>query len=126
MSDKLIFVYNANSGLGNSLVDIAHKALSPSTYSCNLCDITHGIFGERKQWKAFRKVSGWDMEFLHKDEFEQQYKMKNGKLEWPQMYPMVFLSRASKLEELITTGELNALPDAESLIEVLHQRLVIV
>ncbi|MEX0288178.1 MAG: GTPase, partial [Flavobacteriaceae bacterium] len=69
---KLLFIYNANSGLGNMLLDGAHKILSPSTYECKLCDITYGAFTERKIWKAFRKESGIEMEFLHKDEFLEQ------------------------------------------------------
>ena len=32
--DKIIFVYNADSGLVNGLIDWAHKIVSPETYSC--------------------------------------------------------------------------------------------
>ncbi|NJM95354.1 MAG: GTPase, partial [Acaryochloridaceae cyanobacterium CSU_5_19] len=42
--DRLIFVYNANSGGINTALDIAHKLLSPSTYRCNLCRLTHDTF----------------------------------------------------------------------------------
>ena len=44
----LLFVYNAKSGIANVLVDISHKLLSPETYSCNLCVITHNTFIENK------------------------------------------------------------------------------
>ena len=73
---KLIFVYNADSGLINALMDIGHKAISPQTYECNLCGLTFGLLSEHKQWKKFREASDTDMEFLHRDEFEQQYEQK--------------------------------------------------
>ena len=73
---KLIFVYNADSGLMNTLIDIGHKAISPTTYQCRLCDLTFGLVGEHKQWKKFREESNTEMEFLHRDEFEQQYAQK--------------------------------------------------
>ena len=51
MNPTLIFVYNADSGLFNTLTDIAHKTFAPETYSCNLCAITFGTFGMRTEWK---------------------------------------------------------------------------
>ena len=39
---ELLFVYNADTGLFNTVADAAHKILSPSTYSCNLCKVTYG------------------------------------------------------------------------------------
>lgn len=72
---KIIFVYNANSGFTNSVMNIAHKLISPSTYSCALCTITHGIFQENKRWKSYREQSKHQFEFLHKDEFEKTYRL---------------------------------------------------
>jgi hypothetical protein len=37
---SLVFVYNADSGVFNTLSDIAHKIFSPETYACNLCALT--------------------------------------------------------------------------------------
>ena len=71
---KIIFVYNADSGFVSSLLDIGHKVISPDTYSCNLCKMTYGVIGEREEWKKYRESSKDEMEFLHKDEFENKYK----------------------------------------------------
>ena len=71
--DKLVFVYNADSGLFNTVTDIAHKAFSPQTYQCQLCQISHGLFRVRKQWTAFIASLGIDCEFLHRDELQQNY-----------------------------------------------------
>ena len=45
---EIQFIYNAKSGLANSIFDLAHKLISPDTYECNLCKITHGAFTETK------------------------------------------------------------------------------
>lgn len=73
---KLIFVYNADSGLLNTLMDIGHKIIEPETYTCNLCNLTFGNFSENQKWKEFRENTDIEMEFLHRDEFETKYEMK--------------------------------------------------
>jgi len=50
---KLIFVYNANSGAINALLDSAHKIISPQTYDCKLCELTYGVFKEDEEWLRF-------------------------------------------------------------------------
>ena len=51
--NRLLFVYNADSGLFNTMADIGHKIFSPQTYSCLLCALTHGYFRERDEWRRF-------------------------------------------------------------------------
>lgn len=70
---RLIFVYNADSGLFNTVTDIAHKLLSPKTYECNLCSITHNIFSIKENWVKFLEELDAECEFLHKDEFLKKY-----------------------------------------------------
>lgn len=53
MPPQLVFVYNADSGLFNTVTDIAHKIISPSTYSCQLCTLTHSYFSVKKDWTDF-------------------------------------------------------------------------
>ncbi|MEL6927256.1 MAG: GTPase [Cyanobacteria bacterium J06600_6] len=105
---KLIFVYNANSGLMNTLMDIGHKAISPQTYECNLCGLTFGIVSEHKQWKQFREASKAEMEFLHRDEFEQKYGQK---FEYP-----VVLQADDNLRVAIAKTELNEIKTLDELI----------
>ena len=71
--DRLIFVYNADSGLVNMLMDWSHKILQPSTYSCQLCSLTYGHTRMHKKWHAFTSDLSFDTLFLHRDEFRQQY-----------------------------------------------------
>ncbi|WP_289644934.1 GTPase [Maribacter aestuarii] len=119
---KLILVYNADSGVRNLIVDGAHKILSPSTYACNLCDITFGNFRENKIWKKFRKqleAQATELEFLHKDEFAKAYKSKFGyKFTFP-----IILVQGNDLEIFVSTDELNELKNAEGLIAILEERM---
>jgi hypothetical protein len=73
MRKQLIFVYNANENLFSQVTDYVHKILSPKTYACNLCSLTHSNFGIRKEWKAFIETLDAELVFLHKDEFCKEY-----------------------------------------------------
>jgi hypothetical protein len=106
---KLIFVYNADSGLVNTLMDIGHKAISPQTYECNLCGLTFGLVSEHKQWKKFREESNTEMEFLHRDEFEKKYAQKFD-------YPVI-LKQDKELSVMISPTELNKIQTLDELIE---------
>ncbi len=72
MVDKLIFVYNADSGFLNTVVDIAHKIFSPQTYSCRLCALTHDYFSARDEWAEFIAELGVECEFLHRDDMQRR------------------------------------------------------
>lgn len=117
---KLLFVYNADSGIRNAILDSAHKFLSPDTYDCNLCDITFGIFSENKKWKEFRESSELEMEFLHRDEYRKQYASKFG----PKFtFPIVLFDDGRELSVLLGTDRINQLESAEELISALQQSL---
>lgn len=70
---RLVFVYNADTGLFNTMADIGHKIFSPSTYECDLCALTHGWFSERKQWRGFVESLDAECEFLHRDQFHERF-----------------------------------------------------
>ncbi|MDX1689131.1 MAG: hypothetical protein R3248_14200, partial [Candidatus Promineifilaceae bacterium] len=83
---KLIFVYNAHSGLFNAALDGIHKLVSPESYPCELCALTYGAIAERDEWRQFRRRSEHEMVFYHKDEFEEAY-------EQTFTYPIVLCQR---------------------------------
>lgn len=111
---KLIFVYNANAGIVNTWLDIAHKIVSPATYECDLCNLTHGRFSEKRIWKKFRDTSLINMEFYHKDEFLKKYKSK-----WlpKYTYPLILISDAQGLQPLLTATDFQEIDSVEMLIE---------
>lgn len=111
---RLLFVYNANSGLGSALLDVAHKVLKPSTYSCSLCQLTYGTLREKETWKRFREASNIPMAFLHKDEFAGKWGRKQ--LE-NYSFPAIFLQKGKTLELLVGTEELNAMASEKELIQ---------
>lgn len=117
--EKLVFVYNADSGAKNALLDSMHKVFSPSTYDCNLCDITFGVVRENRTWKRFREESAADMVFLHRDEFQKKYASKFG---YKFTYPIVLVEADKGLEIFISTEEMNGLKTPHALIRLIGER----
>jgi hypothetical protein len=111
----LIFVYNADSCLRNLAFDIAHKLISPATYQCSLCALTHGVLSERDEWRRFRDESPDELLFLHRDEFERDYPPQPD-------YPLVLERTTEGLRPLVTPEELRALPDLPALMALLRSR----
>ncbi|MHA1913109.1 MAG: hypothetical protein ACW986_11265 [Promethearchaeota archaeon] len=114
MNDKkLVFVYNADGGVVNIVKDFWHKLLRPSTYECNLCAQTFSTFGMKKDWKKFINKLDIDSEFLHKDEFEEKYKISEAK------FPSAYLKNGTSVNLLITQEEMNkvtSLDEMEALV----------
>lgn len=109
----LIFVYNANAGVNNSLLDSVHKILSPKTYECRLCELTFGIVSENRKWKKFRKESDIEMIFFHKDEYKRKFKSKFEKL---YDLPVILYQDNYDLSLMIGKDELNQIEDVDTLI----------
>src|SRR3546814_11030122 len=70
---QLIMVYNADGDKVSVLLNMAHKIVSPSTYECSLCSITHGAFTMRARWKDFLKQFPRKPRELHRDEFLKEF-----------------------------------------------------
>ena len=113
----LIFVYNADSGFVNTLLDIGHKIVSPQTYACNLCAITHSTFSMRDEWKRFVAGLGVSVEFLHRDELEKEYGIRDAAL------PAVFRKTDKSLQEWITREEINHCSSMEDLERLVGAKL---
>jgi len=116
---KLLFIYNANSGTRNALLDSMHKVFSLKTYDCRLCDITFGVVAENRTWKKFRQEHQGEMVFLHKDEFAKKYKSKFG---YKFTFPIVLIEGENGLEVLISREELNELKTVHGLIRLVNER----
>ena len=114
---KLIFVYNADSGLFNTVTDIAHKMLSPKTYECNLCSITHGVFKIRDTWVKFLEELNAECDFLHKDEFLKANPDINESL------PAVFKIENGRPELWIDAESINKLSSVDDLKQAIMDKL---
>lgn len=101
MAKQLVFVYNADSGMFNTLTDIAHKVFSPQTYECNLCAISHSYLSERSEWKEFIEELGVECEFLHRDEFLKKYTSEE------KNFPVIFELIGDELKVQLSTDDIN-------------------
>ena len=118
MLQRLLFVYNADGGLLPSLKDAFHKVLSPSTYPCSLCGITHGTTQMRPEWKQFVKALPVPVAFLHRDEFARDFP------QWQQhRLPAAFAeAEAGELAPFIEADEMDA-ADLNGLMAMVQARL---
>jgi hypothetical protein len=113
---KILFVYNADSGMINFMLDAAHKIFSPSTYPCNLCALTYTPTG-LPRWRRFVKKLPWPTEFLHKDELATQYGVADAPL------PAAFLWDGRTLQPWITAEEMTRFGSLDELITAVSQKL---
>ncbi|MBI5659455.1 MAG: GTPase [Nitrosomonadales bacterium] len=90
------------------MFDIAHKVISPSTYQCALCSLTHNALSEKSEWADFRKSSRHDLQFLHKNEFEAQYSTRFD-------YPVI-LDITGEMKTLFSNLELAEFKNVKDLI----------
>lgn len=111
---KLVFVYNADIGLFNTLTDIAHKLLSPSTYQCNLCSLTHGYFAAREEWATFLHDLEAEIEFLHRDEYVERYPDAHV------VFPAIFVNMYDELTLWIDREVINGMSTADELMAMIR------
>lgn len=140
---KLIFVYNADSGFMNALKGVTQKAVSPKTYSCNLCQVTHPGVTMEAQWRTFIESLPEKPVFLHRDEFHKQYPSQKD-IQLPAVFTPLevaaarssglaiksrarlltgFTEKSAGLEILIPHTEINKANSVESLIETVRRFL---
>lgn len=117
---RLVFVYNAKTGLANSVKDILQKTFNPKAYSCSLCVLTHGVFLEKTRWRRFTESANVDFLFFHKDEFERLYRSK-----WlPKFeYPIILTDQDGVLEVFADKTEIDATSNTAQLIHLIQERL---
>ena len=115
---QLIFVYNADSGLFNTLTDIAHKMFSPDTYQCNLCNLTHGYFQARDEWVNFLGDLDAEIEFLHRDEYIQRFTEKTDDLD--KDLPAIFVKDGAELKLWIDNKVINKMSSTDELMEMIR------
>lgn len=111
---KLVFVYNADSGVFNTLTDIAHKLISPETYKCNLCNLTHGYFSAREEWLHFLEDLDAEISFLHRDEYLKQQGDSTVDL------PAIFVESDGELKLWVDRAVIDKLSSADELMEMIR------
>jgi len=115
--DRLIFVYNADNGFFNALMDSAHKVFSPATYACSLCKFTYGIAGMLLPWKNFLESLKIPVVFLHRNEYRRENPGADPAL------PVMLFEKRGQREVLLSAEEINAAGDLDGLIGLTRDRL---
>ena len=111
--DRLIFIYNADGGIAQGLLDAVHKALSPATYPCSLCAITYGTLTMDPKWRAWLKALPVPSVFYHKD--DSPYR--------DVALPAVLADRGGRVDILVSADRLATLGSVDALIAVLDDAL---
>jgi hypothetical protein len=96
---RLIFVYNADSGLLSTLADFTHRILFPSTYKCRLSTLTYGNFRMKKDWKHFLKGLPARVTFFYKDDFMKRYNIGTA-------FPAVYIKNIDVIRVFLTKKEI--------------------
>jgi len=66
---RVLLIYHTDGGRWQALRDAAHKMVSPTSYPCALCTLTHGVFRARGPWRDFQARHGTAVAVWHRDEF---------------------------------------------------------
>ena len=111
--DRLIFIYNADGGIAQGVLDTLHKTLSPTTYPCSLCAITHGVLRINPKWRYWLKQLDVPVFFQHKDDTPYR----------DVALPVVLAERNGEAHALLDAAQLNALGNVDALIAALEARL---
>ena len=97
--------------------DFWKKILRPSSYECNLCLQTFSTFGMKKSWKIFIQNLEIETEFLHRNEFEEMYKIKDAK------YPSAYIQENGNFTLFITQDEMNAVKSLEEMEDLVSKKI---
>jgi hypothetical protein len=118
MQKTIVFVYNTDAGLFNTVTDTAHKMLSPDTYACNLCAITYSAFYIKKEWRDYILSLDMPVEFLHRNELKMKYGTDDIIL------PAVFIKNGKTFEVVLDSQEINTCKNVSDLINLVHHSVV--
>ncbi|GAA4385744.1 hypothetical protein [Hymenobacter koreensis] len=117
---QLLFIYNADSGLGHALLDALHKVVSPGTYACSLCGITYGATRMKPEWREFLQTLPVPARFLYRDQLADTY---SALLSQP--LPAVFWQDEAGRTTLLGSAQQLRNLDLPGLMALLRQRLAL-
>ncbi len=112
---RLLFVYNADSGVLNSIKDGIIKITDPENYECRLCALTFGVATMKGEWRRFIKSLPVESVFLHRDEFREKY----GEAELPATY----IEEDGEISLIISSDEYNELTTLRGLQSLVRTKL---
>ncbi len=118
LENKLIFIYNADGGPFDRIMDAAHKLFAPTTYACSLCAVTYGALTMKSEWKDYMRSLPYETRFYHRDGFRNEWPMLNINL------PAILIQYGSERPKLLVSNEtLNEQKSVAQLTAVLGRAL---
>ncbi len=118
MTERLVFVYNANAGLLAGALDSIHKTVSPDTYACNLCAVTHGLLTMRPAWRKWLKSLAMPVDFYHRPDFRAAFPAL---VSTP--LPLIGKSADEQFSILLDADALSKLGSVDALVATLQSKL---
>ncbi|MFB9992371.1 hypothetical protein ACFFLM_10385 [Deinococcus oregonensis] len=115
---SLVFVYNADGGILNGLKDLWVKTLRPQDYDCQLCAVTYGPLGMKREWRDFVRQLGPEVRFIHRDELRAEYGLDGVPL------PAAFERHSDgTLQQWLSAAEMRSFATLNDLMRAVEQRL---
>lgn len=109
---RLIFVYNGDSGLVNSVMHLLHKKFSPATYDCQLCMLVYDGVQMNKGWLDFIAGLGLETRYLHRDSFVAEFGSRQDG------YPALYVQGEQTLTLLLAPAEFQTQQSLEALMSL--------
>ena len=116
---SLVFVWNADAGMLNALRDSLHKWISPETYSCKLCALTHGFSSARREWKDFLRDFERPAYFYYRDTLQDT----GIEFDFTGTYPIVLELHKGQWLVLLTAQDFKDISSLKELIETLKTKI---
>ena len=115
---RLVFVYNAKSGLLSAARDGLHKLLSPATYPCSLCTLTYGAVSMKRRWARYVAGLPYPVAFHYRDTASQRGW-------WGPEAPLPVALRVSggAVEVLLSASDIDACEDLDALMSAVTEAL---
>lgn len=121
---RLICVYNADTGLIEALMHAVHKAVRPETYPCSLCALTYGAVSMRGDWKAFWQALELQVDFYHRDDFTKGFPVLGTGGQREVALPVILIDEAdAEPRVLVSNEELDAMADVDELMAKVESAL---
>jgi hypothetical protein len=95
--DRLLLVYDGNSGLGAMLLDVVKKAVGKE--ECPLCEIVYSPLGKRASWRTCEASLGLPIEEWHRDRVPTAWNLA------PEALPCILGRTGDSLPFVLVTRE---------------------
>lgn len=102
MERKLIFIYNADSGLEASIKGSVQK-LKTGKSECSLCTATWGVFNKKASWSEKEKKLKIPYKYYHRD--DQSTDIQGFLVQNKIALPTVLLGENGNLRQLVTNNQ---------------------